>query len=98
MLSSAQCRVVDVSASRASVSTTFTRALAMEAVVVDVGSLPVEHAMSHIPPLHVSGMRPLATDDDNPMSVCIPVDGTLMSVQTVCDAAEWVGQAVQTHV
>ena len=65
--------------------------------MIDVGSLPVEHAMSHIPPLHVSGMRPLATDDHDPVSVCIPVDGSSMSVQTLCDAAEWVGQAAQTH-
>ena len=65
--------------------------------MIDVGSLPVEHAMSHIPPLHISGMRPLATDDHDPMSACIPVDGSSMSVQTLCDAAEWVGQAAQTH-
>ena len=94
MLPSAQCLVVDVSASRASVSTVFTHALAMEAVVVDVGSLPVEHAISHVPPLHVSNMRPLALDADDPMSVCIPVDGTPMSIQAVCDTAEWMGQAV----
>ena len=69
----------------------------MGAVLVDVGSLPAEHTMSHIPPLHVLTMRPLALDADDPMSVHIPVDGTQMSIQTICDAAEWMGQAAQTH-
>ena len=70
----------------------------MEAILVDVGSLPLEQTMSHVPPLHVSTMRPLARDADDPMGVCMPVEGTLMSIQAVCDTAEWMGQAVQTHV
>ena len=72
----------------------------MGAVLVDVGPLPTEHAMSHIPPLHVSTMRPLCTlalNVDGPMSVHVLVDDTQMSIQTVCDAAEWMGQATQTH-
>ena len=47
MLPSAQCRVVQEPAPRTSDSTTFAHALAMEAVVIDVGSLPVEHAICH---------------------------------------------------
>ena len=65
---------------------------AMGAVLIDVASLPAEHNMSHISPLRVSTTRPLAINADDPMSVHVLVDDTQMSIQTVCDAAEWMGQ------
>jgi hypothetical protein len=97
MLPTTQCQIVDVSAPRIPVSAASTHALAMGAALVDVGSLPAEHAMSHIPPLHVSTMRPLSLNADDQMSVHLPVDGAQMPIKTVCDAAEWMGQAAQTH-
>ena len=53
--------------------------------------------MSHISPLRVSTMRPLALNADDPMSVHVLVDDTQMSIQTVCDAAERMGQASSRH-
>ena len=53
--------------------------------------------MSHIPPLRVSTMRPLALDDEDPMSVNVLVDDTQMSIQAMCEATEWMEQATQTH-
>ena len=94
---SAQCKTVHVVDLGASTSTTFAHARAMEAFVIDVGSLPVKHAMSHVPPLHIAGIRPGPTDDHDPVSVHLTIDGFPMSIQTLCDTAEWVGQAAQTH-
>ena len=53
--------------------------------------------MSHVPPLCVSAMRPLALDDDDPTRVHVLVDELPLSIHTMCDTAEWMGQAAQTH-
>ena len=68
----------------------------MGAVLIDATSLPAEHDMSHVPPLCVSVMRPLTLDDADPMRVHVLVDDTLLSIHTICDTAEWMGQATQT--
>ena len=93
MLPTVRCKVVDTSAPRVPVSAALAQALAMGAVLIDVASLPAEHDMSHIPPLRVSTMRPLALDDADPMNVSVLVGDTRVSVQTMCAAAEWMGQA-----
>ena len=53
----------------------------MGAVLIDVASLPAEHDMSHVSPLRVSTMRPLALDDGDPMRVHVLVDDTRMSIK-----------------
>ena len=95
MLPAARCGVVDVLALRVPPSAACAHALTMGAVLIDVASLPAEHDMSHVPPLCASAMRPLALDDADPMRVHVLVDGTLLSIHTVCDTAEWMGQATQ---
>ena len=97
MLPTAQCKVVDTSAPRILLSLACAQALAAGAVLIDIASLPTEHGMSHVPPLCVSPMRPLALDDADPLRVHVLVDGSPLSIHTVCDTAEWMGQAVQTH-
>ena len=97
MLPTAQCNVVDTSAPRTPLSLACAQALATGAVLIDIASLPTEHGMSHVPPLCVSPMRPLALDDADPLRVHILVDGSPLSIHTICDTAEWMGQAGQTH-
>ena len=69
MLPTARCQVVDTSAPHVPVSAALAHALTMGAVLIDVASLPAEHDMSHISPLRVSTMRPLALNADDPTSV-----------------------------
>ena len=97
MLPAAQCEVIDTSAPRTLLSAACAQALTMGAVLIDVASLPAEHGLSHVPPLCVSAMRPLALDDEDPMRVHVLVDGSPMSIHAVCDTAEWMGQATPTH-
>ena len=94
MLPAARCQVVDASALRVPVSAACAHTLTMGAVLIDVASLPAEHDMSHVPPLRISTMRPLALDDEDPMRVHVLVDDTLLSIHTVCEAAEWMGQTI----
>ena len=97
MLPAARCGVVDVLALRVPPSAACADGLAMGAVLIDVASLPAEHGISHVPPLCISAMRPLALDDADPMRVHVLVDGTPLTIHTMCDAAEWMGQATPTH-
>ena len=97
MLPAARCTVIDTSAPRVPLSAACAHALTMGAILIDVASLPATHDMSHVPPLCISAMRPLTFDDEDPMRVHVRVDDTLLSIHAVCDTAEWMGQAAQTH-
>ena len=97
MLPTARCKIVDTSAPRTPLSLACVRALDAGAILIDIASLPVKHDMSHVPPLCVSPMRPLALDDADPLRVHVMVDGSPLSIHTICDTAEWMGHAGQTH-
>ena len=97
MRPAAQCKIVDTSASRILLSPACAQALTTGAILIDIASLPAEHGKSHVPPLCVSPMRPLALDDADPLRVHVLVDDSPLSIHTVCDTAEWMGQAVRTH-
>ena len=90
MLPTAQCQVVDASAPHVPVSAALAHAVTMGAVLIDVASLPAAHDMSQISPLHVSTMRPLAINADDPTSVHVLVDDTQMSIRAVY-VARWSG-------
>ena len=84
MLPAAPCKVVDVLALRVPPSAACAVGLAMGAVLIDVASLPAAHNIPHVPPLCISAMRPLALDDADPMRVYVLVDGTPLTIHTVC--------------
>ena len=92
-----QCQTVDEVASRTTIPETLTRAIGMGAVLVDIGSIPTDHSLAHIPPLPVSSMRPMALETDDPLRVNIWLNDTRFSIHTVCGTMEWMGQTTQVH-
>ena len=67
------------------------------AVLVDIGSIPTDHSLTHIPPLPVSNMRQLALETDDPLRVNTWLNDTQFSIHEVCGTMEWMGQTTQVH-
>ena len=86
-----QCQIVDQMAYRTTIPETLTRAIGMGAVLVDIGSIPTDHPLTHIPPLPISTMRPLALETDDPLRVNIYADSRRLRAQLTsqCSAHTW---------
>ena len=57
--------------------------LRRQQAVVDIGSVPTDHSLAHIPPLPVLDMRPLALETDDPLQVNVWLNDTQFSIHTV---------------
>ena len=68
MIPVSRCQIVNQAAPRprTTIPDALTRAVGIGAVLVDIGSVPTDHSLAHIPPLPVSDMRPLALEADDP--------------------------------
>ena len=89
--------MVNQMAPRTTIPEPLTRAIGMGTVLVDIGSIPTDHSLTHIPPLPVSNMRPLALETADPLRVNILLNDTQFSIRTVFDTMEWMGQTTQVH-
>ena len=97
MIPVSRCQIVDQAAPRTTIPDALTRAVGIGAVLVDIGSVPTDHSLAHIPPLPVFDMRPLALETDDPLQVNMGLHDTQFSIHRVCGTMEWMGQTTQVH-